>query len=233
MSKMIKCKTCSADIAKSAKSCPACGAKNKSPFYKRWWFILIVVIVIIGAIGGGSSSNNNEELASSSSNETTSNETTSKESVKSESKEDNKVNYENFLNIQMGMSYDQAKEILGDGEELSSSEISGIKTSMYSWNGKGISTLTVTVQNDAITNKAQAGLKSMDAQITMDKYNKIENGMTYDQVKEILGEGQLASESKIMDITSTMYSYINKDGSNANFTFDSSGVSAKAQFNLK
>ena len=32
MSKMIKCKTCGADIASSAKSCPGCGAKNKKPF---------------------------------------------------------------------------------------------------------------------------------------------------------------------------------------------------------
>ncbi|NOW20903.1 rubrerythrin [Clostridium saccharobutylicum] len=29
MSKMIKCKTCGADIASSAKTCPSCGAKNK------------------------------------------------------------------------------------------------------------------------------------------------------------------------------------------------------------
>lgn len=55
MSKMIKCKTCGADIAKNAKSCPSCGAKNKPPFYKRWWFILIVLIVIIGAIASGGS----------------------------------------------------------------------------------------------------------------------------------------------------------------------------------
>ena len=38
MSKMKKCDTCGAEIAESAKRCPACGAKNKKPIYKRVWF---------------------------------------------------------------------------------------------------------------------------------------------------------------------------------------------------
>ena len=33
MSKMIKCKHCGQEIAKSAKVCPSCGGKNKKPFY--------------------------------------------------------------------------------------------------------------------------------------------------------------------------------------------------------
>lgn len=133
----------------------------------------------------------------------------------------------------MGMTYDEVKQILGEGSEMSSNEISGIKTTMYTWQGSGMSNISVTIQNDAVTNKAQAGLKDMDAGITMDKYNQVKNGMTYDEVKGILGEGQILSETKIMDTTSVMYEYINKDGSNANFTFDSSGVVMKAQFNLK
>ena len=53
--KLIKCKTCGAEIAANAKVCPQCGAKNKKPIYKKWWFYLIVVLVI-AAIAGGSSS---------------------------------------------------------------------------------------------------------------------------------------------------------------------------------
>ena len=52
MEKMIKCKTCNAEIASSAKSCPSCGAKNKKPIYKRSWFIVIAFFIIIGVIGG-------------------------------------------------------------------------------------------------------------------------------------------------------------------------------------
>lgn len=67
MSKMIKCKTCSNEIASSAKSCPSCGAKNKKPIYKKWWVWVLAVIVVAGIAGGagndessngGSESNN-------------------------------------------------------------------------------------------------------------------------------------------------------------------------------
>lgn len=68
MSKMIKCKTCGVDIAKSAKSCPGCGAKNKKPFYTRWWFILIAIFIIIGALGGNK---DNNETTTASKNEST------------------------------------------------------------------------------------------------------------------------------------------------------------------
>lgn len=53
--KMTKCKVCGAEIAKSAKVCPNCGAKNKKPIYKRVWFwLLIVLVIIIIAVAAGS-----------------------------------------------------------------------------------------------------------------------------------------------------------------------------------
>ncbi|MEG0181591.1 MAG: Ltp family lipoprotein [Bacilli bacterium] len=57
MSKMIQCKTCSKEIASSAKSCPSCGAKNKKPFYKKIWFWIVAIIIVagIGGAGGGDS----------------------------------------------------------------------------------------------------------------------------------------------------------------------------------
>lgn len=54
-SKLKQCKSCGAEIAKSAKNCPQCGAKNKKPVYKRVWFILLCIIavfIIIGALSG-------------------------------------------------------------------------------------------------------------------------------------------------------------------------------------
>lgn len=44
------CRNCSAPIAKNAKICPACGAKNRKPFFRRVWFILLVIVVVIGGI---------------------------------------------------------------------------------------------------------------------------------------------------------------------------------------
>ena len=33
--KLISCKACGQEIAKSAKRCPKCGAKNKKPIFKK------------------------------------------------------------------------------------------------------------------------------------------------------------------------------------------------------
>lgn len=51
--KMKQCGTCGSIIAKSAKKCPFCGAKNKKKFYKRkrfWISIALLVVVIINLI---------------------------------------------------------------------------------------------------------------------------------------------------------------------------------------
>ena len=63
-SKIKKCGTCGADIAKNAKSCPQCGAKNKKPIFKKWWFWLIILVVISGIGGslGNDSGNDNPQV---------------------------------------------------------------------------------------------------------------------------------------------------------------------------
>ena len=52
--KMAVCKSCGAQIAKSAKVCPSCGAKNKKPIYKKpWAYIVLIVIIIICIVASG------------------------------------------------------------------------------------------------------------------------------------------------------------------------------------
>lgn len=51
-SQMKACKVCGKEIAKNAKVCPYCGAKNKKPLFKRWWFIAILVIIAVLIIYG-------------------------------------------------------------------------------------------------------------------------------------------------------------------------------------
>ena len=201
--------------------------KVKKKFYKKWWFWAIIVVIIVAAIGGGAKGDksNNEN--------STKPVEKQEEKANKEKKEDTKVTYDNFLKVNMGAKYDEIVAILGEGKELSSSEIGGVKNVIYTWNGSGISNVTITIQNDEVTAKAQAGLGNNDAGITLDKYNQVTEGMTYDEVKAILGEGQLTSQIKIMDTESLIYSWINKDGSNANFTFSGDKLDMKAQFNLK
>lgn len=57
MEKMVTCKSCGKEIARSAKVCPECGAKNKKPLYKKWWVwvLAVVVIAVIGSAGGNDS----------------------------------------------------------------------------------------------------------------------------------------------------------------------------------
>lgn len=52
---MMYCKSCGKEISKKAIICPGCGAKMKTPVYKKWWFYLIIILVI--GIGAGESSN--------------------------------------------------------------------------------------------------------------------------------------------------------------------------------
>lgn len=57
MSKVVKCKICSKEIASNAKTCPGCGAKNKKSFYKRGWFIALAIFLVLIAIGNLDSNN--------------------------------------------------------------------------------------------------------------------------------------------------------------------------------
>lgn len=61
--KMKICKTCGTEIAKSAKVCPKCGAKQKKPV----GLIILAVVVVIGLIGAFGSGGNNKSSGGSSS----------------------------------------------------------------------------------------------------------------------------------------------------------------------
>ena len=210
--------------------------------YSRWNKVAKIIIsiffglVLIVNLGNGNKTDTTaSKVESTAKTEDATKREEKKEAPKKEEpkKEGTKITYENFLNIKMEQSYDEVVALLGEGKESSSSEVAGIKTTIYEWNGSGFSNMNVTIQNGAVAGKAQMGLQSMDSKITMDLYNQIQNGMTYEQTKAILGEGQIISEVKIMDSDAKIYSYANKNGSNANFTFSNDSMDMKAQFNLK
>ncbi|MDV3429483.1 MAG: DUF3862 domain-containing protein [Bacillota bacterium] len=194
--------------------------ERKKSIFKRWWFWVIIAIVITSALWRGGKPETKVPTK-------TNNNPTKK------AEQASKITYDNFLKINMGAKLKDVTGLLGEGSEQSSSEVGGIKTVMYTWNGPGISNMNVTVQNGAITGKAQAGLQEMDAKVTLEKYNKVKEKMTYAQVKAILGEGQIISQTKIMSIESTIYEWINKDGSNMNGSFTGGKLEMKSQFNLK
>ena len=57
--KLISCKSCGAQIAANAKTCPQCGAKNKKPIYKQWWLYVLAVVILFAVIGGSGSAGSN------------------------------------------------------------------------------------------------------------------------------------------------------------------------------
>lgn len=225
MSKLVGCKSCGKEVAKGSKSCPSCGRDNRSFFAKHkiiTGILILAIIFIIGGAAGGGDNNSDGESA----------EVSNNKPVETK-KEDSKINYDNFLKIEMGIAYEDVIALLGEGVEQSSSEVAGIKTAIYTWNGKGIENMNVTIQDGVVMGKAQLGLADMDAKVTLEKFNNTNEGMSYEEVKAILGEGEIMSETKIMDSTAIMYGWINKNGSNMNAIFQDGTLTTKSQFNLK
>ena len=71
--------------------------------------------------------------------------------------------------------------------------------------------------------------------ITLEEFNQIQNGMTYTQVKEIVGcDGVVNSDTELMGSRMTIYSWYGKDDiSNANVTIQNDKLISKAQIGLK
>ena len=86
-----------------------------------------------------------------------------------------------------------------------------------------------------ITSAGNDSEKEEKCYITLEEFNKIQNGMTYDQVKEIVGcDGTVNSESEVMGSKMTIYSWYGKDGiSNANVNIQDNKLINKTQIGLK
>jgi len=103
---------------------------------------------------------------------------------------------------------------------------------MYEFETDGVmSSSTMMFQGGKLINKAQFGVETSDIQITLDQFNKLENGMTKEQVFDILGgEGAVLSESG--DIV--MYTYNGKSlGANASLMFQGGKLMNKTQLGLE
>jgi hypothetical protein len=72
-----------------------------------------------------------------------------------------------------------------------------------------------------------------DLKITLTEFEKINQGMTIEEVEAIIGEpGKLIANSKVGDVSGQVYSWKNSKGSNAIIEFRNGKVVAKAQAGL-
>lgn len=71
--------------------------------------------------------------------------------------------------------------------------------------------------------------------VSMDHYNRIENGMSYNDVVKIIGfDGELFSESQFDDIITSLYYWYNEDGvTNISVIVQNDEVVSKSEFGLK
>lgn len=229
MGKMTNCKACGKEITKDIKKCVHCGKDQRNFFMKHKMTAIIVTIVVLAAVS--SSIEGKSDQASPKTDNTSINST---QTSSSEIKKDNEeYSFDKFMQVQTGMTYDQVKDILGEGKEQSSSGDGDAKTISYAWKNSDGSSISIMLQGGRVVNKAQVFLKSMDAKVTLDQYNKVRTGMAYEQVKDILGEGQLSSQTDIFGSKSEIYEWINSNGSDMNVTFRNGKAESKAQFNLK
>ncbi len=182
---------------------------------------LMVLGGIIAAVSGDSDSGSNSSSSSTSA------------PVKKDG-----LTYEKFVSVQMGSSYEDVVAIIGEEGKLGTSNTIGdIETKMYEWNDGGAN-MNAMFQNGKLVNKAMASLSQLvkpnGDNIKMEQFDKVQNGMSYEEVKAIFGrDGFIMSEGSMMGITTQMYCWINTGGANAEVTFQNGGVQMKAQVGLK
>lgn len=93
-----------------------------------------------------------------------------------------------------------------------------------------------TLSFNASVQKEISGVSEDSEYITLDEYNQIQAGMTYEQVVEIVGsEGNPTVQSDGAGTSYQMYTWYGNGtaGSNANVTFLNGTVTSKAQIGLK
>lgn len=197
--------------------------------HKKIIIIVIVIIVLVALIGLCASGAGNKSDNSNSSSSTASQST-------QQDKDSTKIDADKFAKIENGMTYDEVVSIIGsEGSEQSTNEIGSVKTTMYEWESDGWGVATITFQNGKVTNKTQFGVNDQSAaKATMDKYNRVETGMTYDEVVAIMGgDGELSSDTEIAGVSSKLYMWDGENiASNCSITFSDGKVSSKSQFGL-
>ena len=142
---------------------------------------------------------------------------------------------ESFNKIKFDMSYDEVKNIMGsDGDETSSSKSGNYESKTYQWKDEGKRVIT-RFRNGKLASRNQFGLTGNDgtADIDMAKFNKLNLGMSYDDVKGVIGDGELSSESKIGKIVLASYVWKGAKFARIRLSFKDAKLSNKNQSRLK
>jgi len=147
------------------------------------------------------------------------------------------VSLDKFNDIDLGMSYDEVKGIMGsEGNQTSMTKSGSYESVSYEWKGDKFARISVRFQNGELVYKFQSGITTGDgtADINQAKFNKMEIGMTYDEVKDVLGsDGEMTSLSRIVKSTSASYRWKGPKYASIIATFKDDKLQNKSQSGLK
>ncbi len=102
--------------------------------------------------------------------------------------------------------------------------------------GGGIAIIFGAVGQNTAIQRSMSGVSDEDEYITLEEYNSIETGMTYEEVQEIIGSaGTISSQVESNNISVVIVTWYGNGvaGSNANVTFTNNSVTGKAQAGLQ
>ena len=147
---------------------------------------------------------------------------------------------DNFNKIKTGMSYEEVVKILGsEGTETSSSTVGKYELKSYKWEGEKFVRVYASFRNNELRTKSQSGLGSSSsrggsADISKAKYDQIKTGMSYDEVKKIIGsDGEQRSSSSIGKSSYVSYVWKGPKFSRISASFRDDKLSSKSQSGLK
>lgn len=203
---------------------------------------LVLVALLFVVLGCSFGQTETEEAPAPASDTTSTTEKKDEDSSSSSSDSDSSagkadLSMEKFNKIEFDMSYDQVKEIMGsEGNETSSSKSGSYESKSYEWKGDKFARVSVRFQNGKLVSKSQSGITDNKgtADLTQEKFNKINTGMSYDEVKEVIGsEGEMTSMSKFGNTTSMAYTWRGPKYERVYTSFRDGKLNNKSQSNLK
>ncbi|MCD2257099.1 DUF3862 domain-containing protein [Agrilactobacillus fermenti] len=228
---------------------------GKKPLYKRWWFWLIVIILLIaigGGLGGNGTKKQAQEQNTSNSSSQSSSSVQKQDSSSSSSTNNNKakITRADFDAVKVGdlmeqgnggLSMDEAKAKFGKPSSESSSTTQNINTNVLTWtniDGKFGSSMILSFTDGKAFNKTLSGFKlGRKQKITLDQFNSIQNGTSYNDAIKQFGEPDGLSESLIggnKSVTASYLTGIQGDlGANFQLTFENDALASKSQYSMK
>ena len=139
--------------------------------------------------------------------------------------------------ISMGMSYEEVTSVMGNGgSSLSTDSTSDSDSSTYEWTESDGSINMMTFDdNGELISRSHISVTYDTGEITLAQYNKLKEGMTYDEVYEVLGcDGDLVTETNMNGSNIKMYTWNGTvEGSYCNIGFTDGKVSSLSQSGLE